>query len=50
MQQAQRLEDFSIHTMLVKREVAVGEVGTYVEKKISEIRLSIDSDLSRKLE
>ena len=32
-----------------KMEVAVGEVGTYVEKKNSEIRLSIDSDLSRKV-
>ncbi len=31
-------------------EVAVGEVGTYAEKKNSEIRLSIDSDLSRKVE
>jgi hypothetical protein len=31
-------------------EVAVEKVGTYAEKKISEIRLSIDSDLSRKVE
>ena len=31
-------------------EVAVGEVGTYAEKKILDIRLSIDSDLSQKVE